>query len=139
MTALGRHPEPGSSRSRFLLRLARSLLLARAVLWFILALVNVFISSGNPLSLASLWLPILMGINGLVLLWVMWGLGRGNRLLYWLGGVWMVLQLTLASFAVKMIAEAGNPLSSLDLIDLLLPVILLGLLIAVRKMFGVRW
>jgi len=138
MTAPGRHPGPGSSRSRFLLRLARSLLLARAVLWFILALVSVFIS-GNPLSLASLWLPIFMGINGFVLLWVMWGLGRGNRLLYWLGVAWMVLQLTLASFAVKLIVEAGNPLSSLDLLDMLLPVILLGLLIAVRKMFGVRW
>jgi hypothetical protein len=130
---------PGSKRSRTLLRLARALLLARAVLWLILALVNVFISAGSSLSLTSLWLPILMGVNGLVLLWVVWGLGRGKRLLYWLGMAWMVVQLTLASLATRMIAQAGSMLSALDVIDLLLPVVVLGLLIAVRKMFGVRW
>lgn len=130
---------PGSKRSRLLLRLARALLLARGLLWLILALVNVFISSGNSPNMASLWLPILMGVNGLVLLWVVWGLGRGKRLLYWLGMVWMALQLTLASLATRMIAQAGSMLSALDVIDLLLPVIVLGLLIAVRKMFGVRW
>ncbi len=130
---------PVSKRSRTLLRLARALLLARAVLWLILALVNVFISASNGLNMSALWLPILMIFNGLVLLWVVWGLGRGKRLLYWLGMAWMVVQLTLASLATRMIAQAGSTLSALDVIDLLLPVIVLGLLIAVRKMFGVRW
>lgn len=72
----------------------------------------------------------LMFANALILLWVAWGVGRGNQQLYWLG---------LAQVGVNLILSVTDQIGAWDLIILLLNAITLALLFAQRRQFGVKW
>ena len=139
MNATKRFALQGTPRSRLLLRLAQTLLLARAVLGMLLALIYVVMFPPTFSNLASFSLIFVMIAMAVLLIWVRQGLGRGSRRLYWLGAILMAVMLTLASITTNELLVTGSPLGALDLVDLLLPVVVLGLLAAVRKMFGVRW
>jgi hypothetical protein len=119
------HPPPTP------LRTAQILLLINALVW-----IGVGISSlvDFPLEEAYaglLWVLVgLMFANALLFLAVAWGIGRGNRPLFWLG---------VAQVTVNLVLSVTDQVGFFDVLVLLLNAALLALLFAQRKQFGVRW
>lgn len=126
-------------RQRLLLRLVQGLLLARALLGFFIAILYVTAYPPESFLLGLLGMPALLVLNAAILLLVRWGLGRGSRPLYWVGFALMLFMLTLATLTFNELLAAGLPPGVIDIVDILLPLLVLALLVVLRRRFGVRW
>ena len=138
MTATLKQADPNRKR-KLMLRLARALLVARAMLGFTIALIFVIIYPPESFLLALLGLPALYVLHAVILLLVSWGLGRGSRALFWMGFAFMVLQLSMSLLTVRALMAEGGQVGALDVVDVVVSLGVLVLLVAVRRGFGVRW
>ena len=121
--------EPGSSPRP--LRVTQLLLLTNALLWTGLGVASRIDPAAGGVSEALGWvISGLMFINALGFLGVAWGVGRGSRLLFWLG---------LVQVTVNLVLSVTDQIGLLDLVVLLLNAVLVGLMFARRKQFGVKW
>ena len=136
---LTRKQAGSNRRSNLLLRLARGLLVARAMVGFTLALITMAMYPPTSFLLALLGLPALYVLHAIILLLVSWGLGKGMRMLYWLGFAFMVLQLSMAMLTIRALVAAGEAFGALDVVDIVVSLAVLVLLLMLRKRFGVRW
>ena len=113
------------------LRAAQLLLLINGLLWIGLAVYSLLRFPFGDVHQFAAWVVIgLMFANALILLLVAWGLGRGSRFLYWLG---------LAQVMLNLILSVTDQIGLWDLLVLLLNAIILALLFAQRRRFGVKW
>lgn len=113
------------------LRLARLLLLVDALVWIGLGIRGLVSFPVEDSYAVLAWVILaLMWLNALLFLWVAWGVGRGNRTLFWLG---------VAQVAVNLALSVTNQIGVWDVLVLLLNAVLLVLLFAQRKLFGVKW
>jgi len=111
------------------LRAAQWLLALNGLFWIGLAIYAIAPISDEHALLAWIILGFYFA-NGLILLWVAWGVGRGSHALYWLG---------LAQVGVNLILSVIDQVGPWDLIMLLLNAITLALLFSQRRQFGVKW
>ena len=113
------------------LRLAQILLLVNALTWIGLGSYSLFRFPVGEANLYVAWVVVgLMFANALVLLLVAWGVGRGNRFLYWLG---------LGQVGVNLLLSVTDQVGLWDWAVLLLNAVTLAVLFAQRRHFGVRW
>jgi hypothetical protein len=122
----GLNPEPlaaGEGSIPAVVHAARWLFVLLGLTWLVFGVWSIVrmghTSSSVPAAL--LWfIAILMFVNALLLIWVGWGLGRGNRLYFYFG-----LILLAGNIFLTFTDEFG----AFDLITLILNVVLLVLLI----------
>lgn len=117
------------ARSGTPLRVTQLLLALNGLFWIGLAIYAIAPISDEHAVIAWVILGFYFA-NGLILLWVAWGIGRHSHPLYWLG---------LAQVGVNLILSVTDQLGAWDLILLFLNAITLALLFAQRRQFGVRW
>ena len=119
------HPPPTP------LRTAQILLLVNALVWIGLGIGSLVDFPQDQAPAGLVWVLVgLMFANALLFLAEAWGIGRGNRPLFWLG---------VAQVTVNLALSVTDQVGFFDVIVLLLNAILLALLFAQRKQFGVRW
>jgi lysylphosphatidylglycerol synthetase-like protein (DUF2156 family) len=111
------------------LRVTQFLLVLNGLIWIGLAIYAIASISDEHAVLAWVILGFMFA-NGLILLWVAWGVGRGSHALYRLG---------LVQVGVNLILSMTDQIGAWDLIVLLLNAITLALLFAQRRHFGVKW
>ena len=126
------HFEEDSAAQRnspHLVTTARWLFVLLGLTWLVIAVMSIrrleIASSMVPASI--LWIFAgLMIANGLLLFWIGWGIGRGNRLYYYFG---------ILLLAVNVLLTFTDEFGTLDIITLVLDIALLVLLIGWRTKF----
>lgn len=122
----GLNPEPlaaGKGSIPAVVHAAQWLFVLLGVTWLVFGVWSIVRMgrASSSVPAAFLWfIAILMFVNALLLIWVGWGLGRGNRLYFYFG-----LILLAGNIFLTFTDEFG----SFDLITLILNVVLLVLLI----------
>ena len=112
-------------------RVAQLLLLVNGLLWIGLGVYGLVRFPVGDEHAVFAWVVVgLMFANALVLLLVAWGVGRGNRFLYWLG---------LGQVGVNLLLSVTDQVGLWDWAVLLLNAVTLAVLFAQRRHFGVRW
>lgn len=125
------HPFSGKPATFTPLRIAQLLLLVNGLTWIGLGVYSVIRFPAGEAYAGYAWAVVgLMFANALILLLVAWGVGRGVRMLYWLG---------LAQVGVNLLLAVTDQVGGWDLFVLLLNAVTLALLFAQRRQFGVLW
>lgn len=122
-------PDQEKSSAPAIVTAARLLFILLGMTWLVFGVSSIArmgnISSNVPA--AVLWfIAVLMFVNALLLIWVGWGIGKGNRLYFYFG-----LLLLAGNIFLTFTDEFGL----FDLVTLVINVLLLVLLIAGHSIF----
>lgn len=87
-------------------------------------------SGGNLSSMMAAIIAMLMFVNAAVLIWIGWGIGKGQRLYYYFG---------LLVLAGNIILTLTDEFGIFDLVTLILAAGLLILLIVTKSKYPTNW
>jgi hypothetical protein len=117
------------SKDVALFRLVQALFLLIAVIWVLFGVLNLSkMIRGITVPTFTAWVVmLLMFVNGGVMLWIRWGLGRGKRGLF---------TIAIVFLATNIILTVTDEFGVYDLVTLLIDAVILVLLIATRSRYS---
>jgi hypothetical protein len=110
-------------------RIARWLFVLLGLIWLIFGISSITrlsTNGGNISGLMSVFIATLMFVNSVVLIWIGWGIGRGQRVYYYFG---------LLALAGNIFLTLTDEFGLFDILVLILAVVLFILLVFTRSKY----